>query len=75
MRLNPNNAKELLLAIAVSKSAAWTVPASRRTLRLPASVATIRAAPSTCSLASYCITHGHTLLHRDADFDDGNSRG
>lgn len=20
-------------------------------------------------LASYCITHGHTLLHRDADFD------
>jgi len=20
-------------------------------------------------LASYCITHGHMLLHRDADFD------
>jgi predicted nucleic acid-binding protein len=20
-------------------------------------------------LASYCITHGHLLLHRDADFD------
>jgi len=20
-------------------------------------------------LASYCVTHGHALLHRDADFD------
>ena len=29
---------------------------------------TIRS-PVDVLLASYCITHGHTLLHRDADFD------
>jgi predicted nucleic acid-binding protein len=29
---------------------------------------TIRS-PIDVLLASYCITHGHTLLHRDADFD------
>ncbi|MDD5480295.1 PIN domain-containing protein [Rhodoferax sp.] len=27
------------------------------------------ASPIDVLLASYCITHGHTLLHRDADFD------
>jgi predicted nucleic acid-binding protein len=27
------------------------------------------ASPIDVILASYCITHGHTLLHRDADFD------
>ena len=26
-------------------------------------------------LASYCITHGHTLLHRDADFESLKSLG
>ena len=29
---------------------------------------TIRS-PIDVLLASYCITHGHSLLHRDADFD------
>ncbi len=29
---------------------------------------TIRS-PIDVLLASYCITHGHTLLHRDSDFD------
>ncbi|MDO9160390.1 MAG: PIN domain nuclease, partial [Burkholderiaceae bacterium] len=29
---------------------------------------TIRS-PIDVLLASYCITHGHMLLHRDADFD------
>lgn len=27
------------------------------------------ASPIDVLLASYCITHGHELLHRDADFD------
>ena len=27
------------------------------------------ASPIDVLLASYCITHGHMLLHRDADFD------
>ena len=27
------------------------------------------ASPIDVLLASYCITHGHNLLHRDADFD------
>jgi predicted nucleic acid-binding protein len=27
------------------------------------------ASPIDVLLASYCITHGYTLLHRDADFD------
>ena len=27
------------------------------------------ASPIDVLLASYCITHGHILLHRDADFD------
>ncbi len=27
------------------------------------------ASPIDVLLASYCITHNHTLLHRDADFD------
>jgi predicted nucleic acid-binding protein len=26
-------------------------------------------------LASYCITHGHTLLHRDADFESLKTLG
>lgn len=26
-------------------------------------------------LASYCMTHGHTLLHRDADFESFKSLG
>jgi predicted nucleic acid-binding protein len=26
-------------------------------------------------LASYCITHGHTLLHRDADFESLQTLG
>ena len=26
-------------------------------------------------LASYCITHGHTLLHRDADFESLRTLG
>ena len=26
-------------------------------------------------LASYCMTHGHTLLHRDADFESLKTLG
>ncbi|PIT81319.1 PIN domain-containing protein [Limnohabitans sp. 15K] len=36
--------------------------------RLRQSGRTVRS-PIDVLLASYCITHGHTLLHRDADFE------
>lgn len=42
--------------------------AAARYRRLRAQGRTVRS-PIDVLLASYCMTHGHTLLHRDADFD------
>lgn len=63
-------AKELLLAIEVVEIGgldnALTAAEHFRVLR--AAGYTIRS-PIDVLLASYCITHQHQLLHRDADFD------
>lgn len=42
--------------------------AAERYRQLRAQGRTVRS-PIDVLLASYCITHGHTLLHRDADFE------
>jgi len=42
--------------------------AAERYRRLRAQGRTVRS-PTDVLLASYCMTHGHQLLHRDADFD------
>lgn len=42
--------------------------------RLRAQGRTVRS-PIDVLLASYCITHGHTLLHRDADFESLKTLG
>jgi predicted nucleic acid-binding protein len=42
--------------------------------RLRAQGRTVRS-PIDVLLASYCMTHGHTLLHRDADFESFKSLG
>jgi predicted nucleic acid-binding protein len=42
--------------------------------RLRQSGRTVRS-PIDVLLASYCITHGHTLLHRDADFESLKTLG
>lgn len=42
--------------------------AAERYRRLRALGKTVRS-PIDVLLASYCITHGHVLLHRDADFE------
>jgi predicted nucleic acid-binding protein len=42
--------------------------------RLRESGRTVRS-PIDVLLASYCITHGHTLLHRDADFESLRTLG
>lgn len=44
------------------------LPATQLYRRLRASGRTVHS-PVDILLASYCITHGHTLLHRDADFE------
>lgn len=48
--------------------------AAERYRRLRQSGRTVRS-PIDVLLASYCITHGHTLLHRDADFESLKSLG
>lgn len=48
--------------------AANALQAAERYRRLRAMGRTVRS-PIDVLLASYCITHGHTLLHRDADFE------
>jgi len=42
--------------------------------RLRAQGPTVRS-PIDVLLANYCMTHGHTLLHRDADFEPFKSVG
>jgi len=48
--------------------------AAERYRRLRQSGRTVRS-PIDVLLASYCITHGHTLLHRDADFESLKTLG
>ena len=47
---------------------AHVLKAAERYRQLRQSGRTVRS-PIDVLLASYCITHGHLLLHRDADFD------
>jgi hypothetical protein len=64
------HAKELLLAIPVLEIGGLdnALLAAEHYNMLRQSGYTIRS-PIDVLLASYCITHGHMLLHRDADFD------
>ena len=48
--------------------------AARLYRRLRAQGRTVRS-PIDVLLASYCMTHGHTLLHRDADFESLKQMG
>ena len=48
--------------------------AAERYRRLRAKGRTIRS-PIDILLASYCMTHGHVLLHRDADFESLKTLG
>ena len=63
-------AKELLLSLAVVEIGGLEncLLAAKHYNILRGQGFTIRS-PIDVLLASYCITHGHTLLHRDADFD------
>ena len=47
---------------------AHVLKAAQRYRQLRQSGRTVHS-PIDVLLASYCITHGHTLLHRDADFE------
>lgn len=47
---------------------AHVLKAAERYRQLRQSGRTVRS-PVDVLLASYCMTHGHTLLHRDADFE------
>jgi len=48
--------------------------AAERYRRLRAAGRTVRS-PIDVLLASYCMTHGHVLLHRDADFESLKALG
>ncbi len=48
--------------------------AAERYRRLRSRGRTVRS-PIDVLLASYCMTHGHTLLHRDADFESLKTLG
>ena len=63
-------AKALLLTLDVVEIGGWDAAllAAEHYAQLRAKGYTIRS-PIDVLLASYCITHGHMLLHRDADFD------
>ncbi len=63
-------AQDLLLAISVVEIGGLdnALQAAEHYNALRLSGYTIRS-PIDGLLASYCITHGHLLLHRDADFD------
>jgi predicted nucleic acid-binding protein len=67
---NRSLAKELLLDIPVVEIGGLdnALLAAEHYQALRQSGYTIRS-PIDVLLASYCITHGHDLLHRDADFD------
>jgi predicted nucleic acid-binding protein len=53
---------------------AHALKAAERYRQLRTQGRTVRS-PIDVLLASYCITHGHTLLHRDADFEPLKSLG
>lgn len=53
---------------------AHALKAAERYRQLRAQGRTVRS-PIDVLLASFCITHGHTLLHRDADFESLKSLG
>ena len=63
-------AKGLLLTLEVVEIGGWDAAflAAEHYRALRAKGYTI-ASPIDVLLASYCITHGHTLLHNDSDFD------
>jgi predicted nucleic acid-binding protein len=54
--------------------AANALLAAERYRRLRESGRTVRS-PIDVLLASYCMTHGHVLLHRDADFESLKGMG
>jgi len=64
------DAQDLLLDLPIVEigGIANALQAAEHDRALRAKGYTIRS-PIDVLLASYCITHGHTLLHRDADFD------
>jgi predicted nucleic acid-binding protein len=53
---------------------AHALKAAKRYRQLRTQGRTVRS-PIDVLLASFCITHGHTLLHRDADFESLKSLG
>ena len=53
---------------------ASVLKAAERYRQLRTQGRTVRS-PMDVLLASYCMTHGHTLLHRDADFESLKSLG
>ena len=53
---------------------AHVLKAAERYRQLRQSGRSVRS-PIDVLLASYCITHGHTLLHRDADFESLKTLG
>lgn len=63
-------ARDLLLALEVVEIGGVDNALQAATLyrRLRETGRTVRS-PIDMLLASYCMTHGHVLLHRDADFD------
>jgi len=69
-------AEDLLLDLPVMDigGASNALSAAALYRRLRAQGRTVRS-PIDVLLASYCITHGHTLLHRDADFESIESLG
>jgi predicted nucleic acid-binding protein len=69
-------AQNLMLELTVKDigGAANALRAAALYRRLRAQGRTVRS-PIDVLLASYCITHGHTLLHRDADFESLKTLG
>ena len=69
-------AQDLLLDLTVADigGAANALSAAALYRRLRAQGRTVRS-PIDVLLASYCMTHGHVLLHRDADFEQFKSVG
>lgn len=69
-------ARALLLALEVVEIGGLDNALQAATLyqRLRRTGRTVRS-PIDVLLASYCMTHGHTLLHRDADFESLKTLG
>ncbi len=69
-------ARDLLLALEVVEIGSLDNALQAATLyqRLRRTGRTVRS-PIDVLLASYCMTHGHTLLHRDADFESLKTLG